>query len=157
MANSVPVFTGLNPPTFSENAVNGAAQLIDSSVTLTDAEGNFSGGTLTVSGMLAEDMIAIRNEGNGAGEVGFANGLVTYGGTFIGFAGMVNGAFSVLFNANATTAAVDAVVENLTYANSSQTPTASRSLQVTVTDATGETALGGGMPVFVERFGADYP
>ena len=67
MANSVPILSGLDAAAFLENAVNGAAQLIDADVTFPDADGHFSGGTLTVSGLLAEDIVSIRNQGTGNG------------------------------------------------------------------------------------------
>ena len=56
MANSVPTLTGLDTPvTFLENTVNAAPQIIDGNVAFADANGDFSGGTLTVSNLLAED------------------------------------------------------------------------------------------------------
>jgi hypothetical protein len=73
MANSIPTLTGLTTPvTFLENTVNGAPQIIAANVTFTDADNNFNTGTLTVGGLLAEDTVAIRNQGSGAGEIGVA-------------------------------------------------------------------------------------
>ena len=72
MANSVPILSGLDAAAFLENAVNGAAQLIDADVTFADADGHFSGGTLTVSGLLAEDIVSIRNQGTGNGQLGYS-------------------------------------------------------------------------------------
>ncbi len=63
MANSVPTLAGLNPPTFLENTVNATPQLIDANVTLADREGNVASGTLTITGLLPEDVISIRNQG----------------------------------------------------------------------------------------------
>ena len=66
MAYAVPILTGLTTPvTFLENAVNAAPQLIDADVTLhrLPTITNFNGGTLTVTGLLAEDTVAIRNQG----------------------------------------------------------------------------------------------
>ena len=121
--------------TFTENA---AAALIDADVVLTDVEGNFDGGTLTVSGLLAEDAVAIRNQGSAAGQIGVSGADVTYGGTTIGsFAGGNGATLTVTLNAAATAAAVDALIQNLTYANGSDTPTASRTLVLNVTDADG--------------------
>ena len=82
MANSVPILTGLTTPvTFLENTVNGAPQLIAAGVTFTDADNNFNGGALTVSGVLAEDTVAIRNQGSDAGQIGISGSNVTFGGT----------------------------------------------------------------------------
>jgi hypothetical protein len=70
MANSVPTLTGLTTPvTFLENTVNGAPQIIDANVTFTDPDNNFDTGTLTVAHLLAEDTVAIRNQGTGAGQI----------------------------------------------------------------------------------------
>ena len=65
MANSVPTLTGLTTPvTFLENA---APQIIAADVTFTDPDNNFNAGRLTVTGLLAQDTVAIRNQGTGAG------------------------------------------------------------------------------------------
>ena len=137
--NDAPVLTGLSPAiAFAENTVNATPQLLDSDVSFTDAEGNFDGGSLTVSGLLAEDRIAVRNEGVGAGQIGVSGANITYGGTVIGtLAGGAGSTLIVTLNAAATSAAVDALIQNLTYANVSDTPTADRTLTINVTDAAG--------------------
>ena len=49
--NDMPALSGLTASvTFGENTVNAAPQIIDSDVTVSDAEGNFNGGALTVTG-----------------------------------------------------------------------------------------------------------
>src|SRR6185503_7720661 len=102
--------------TFTEAAVNSAPVLIDSDVIFADPDQNFSGDALSVSGLLAEDLVAIRNQGSGAGQI-------------IGsFAGGVGATLTVTLNAAATVASVDALIQNLTYANGSDTPTPSRTL-----------------------------
>jgi hypothetical protein len=139
MPNSVPTLSGLGTPAvFQENTVNNGPQIIDADVALTDPDNNFNGGTLTVSGLLAEDTVAIRNQGAGAGQIGVSGTNVTFGGTVIGtFAGGAGSTLTVTFNASATVATIEALIENLTYANSSDTPTASRSLDIKVNDAAG--------------------
>ena len=157
MANSVPTLTGLTTPvTFLENTVNGAPQIIAADVTFTDPDNNFDGGTLTVTGLLAQDTVAIRNQGSGAGQIGISGSNVTFGGILIGsFAGGAGSTLAVTFNASATAQGIEALIENLTYANSSDTPTASRSLELKVTDAAGFAALA---PLaFVEQTGAANP
>lgn len=48
---TAPVLTGFAPAiTFAENLVNATPQLLDADVSFADAEGDFNGGTLTVSG-----------------------------------------------------------------------------------------------------------
>src|SRR3954451_10670262 len=139
MANSVPTLTGLTTPvTFLENTVNAAPQIIDADVTFSDPDNNFNGGALTVSGLIAEDAVAIRNQGAGAGQIGIAGSNVSFGGTVIGsFTGGAGSTLSAIFNASATAAGIEALIENLPYANSSDAPAASRSLDLKVTDAAG--------------------
>jgi uncharacterized protein (DUF2141 family) len=158
VANSVPVLTGFESSvTFAEDTVNAAPQLLDTDVTFTDPDNNFNGGTLTVAGLLAEDRVSIRNQGTGAGQIGFSGGNVTFGGSVIGTAsGGVGTTLTVTFNASATAAAIDALIQNLAYANSSDTPTASRTLTVRVTDAAGG-ATNLSNPSFAEQTGAANP
>ena len=139
VANDPPALTDMESSvTYGEFLVNAAPQLLDGDVTLTDPDGNFDCGTLTVTGLLPEDVVAIRDEGPDAGEVGVSGTDVTYGGVVIGeFQGGDGQALLVIFNDSATAEAVEAVIENLTYANTSSDPTASRTLIVNVTDSFG--------------------
>ena len=155
--NSVPTLTGLaTPVTFLENTANATPQIIDADVTFTDPDNNFDTGALTVTGLLAEDTVAIRNQGSGAGQIGVSGSDVTFGGTVIGsFAGGAGSTLTVTFNAAATAAAIEALIENLTYANSSDAPTASRSLELKVSDAAGFAAIA---PLaFAQQTGAANP
>ncbi len=68
--------------------------------------------------------------------------------------GNAGATLTVTFNASATAAAIDALIQNLTYANASDTPTASRTLTVTVTDADGAVTT---RPSFVEQTDAANP
>ena len=156
--NSVPVLGGLDAPgAFAENTVNDTAQLLDTDVTFTDLDEELDGGALTVSGLLAEDTIAIRNQGTAGGEIGVSGSNVTYGGTTIGtFTGGNAGAtLTVTFSADATAAAVEALIENLTYANSSDAPSASRTLEIKITDDAGAAAIA--TVEFARRGGAANP
>ena len=157
MANSVPTLAGLNSPTpFLENTVNATPQLIDANVTLTDRDGTLASGTLSVTGLLPEDLVSIRNVGTGAGQIGFASGIVTYQGFPIGQAfGGAGETLSILLNANASMAAVEALIENLTYANTSDVPTANRTLRINLADGAGAAAI---TPLaFAERTGSGNP
>ena len=155
---SSPVLSGVSTSTtFLENTVNGAPQLLDAVVTFNDPDNNFDGGTLRVSGLLAEDIISIRNEGNAAGQIGFASGEVSYEGTVIGtVSGGAGADLEITFNAAATSTAVDALIQNLTYANTSDAPTASRTLTIDMHDAAGM-ALISDRPRFTELTGAANP
>ncbi len=153
-----PVLTGLAPSvTFSENAVNAGPQLLDLDVTFTDSDGDFAGGTLSLSGVLAEDRIAVRNQGTGTGQIGLSGtSSVTYGGVVIGLVtGGVGTNLTITFNSAATSEAIDALIQNLTYANVSDAPTGSRTLSINVTDAAGNDLSS---PLtFVERTGTASP
>ncbi|HEY0150072.1 MAG TPA: FG-GAP-like repeat-containing protein [Allosphingosinicella sp.] len=137
--NDRPSLSGFSPTaTFLENDVNAAPVLLDADVSFSDPEGNFAGGTLTVSGLLSQDVVAIRSQGTGGGQISVSGTDVSYGNVVIGTVSGGNGAtLSVTLNASATNAAVDALIQNLTYANASNTPTASRTLTLNVVDATG--------------------
>src|SRR5688572_23533779 len=119
MPNRAPILLGLSPSmTFDENAVNAAPALIDSDLVFTDLDGNFAGGVIVVSGLLAEDRVTLRNQGFGAGQVGLFGVNVTYGGIAIGtFSGGVGNSLTINLNSSATAAAVDALLQNLSYAN----------------------------------------
>lgn len=150
--------TGLSASvTFGENSVNAAAALIDNDVTFI-ASGSLTGATLTVSGLLAEDRVSLRDDGNGAGQVGFDGTTVRYGGVAIGTAsGGMGGTFSVTFNANATSAAAESVIEHLTFADASNNPTATRSLVLDVTDTSGTHLTSTGMQSFARLNGTANP
>ncbi len=134
---TAPTLTGLDASvTFFANIVKVTPQIIDSDVTFTDPDNDYDTGTLVVSGLLAEDSVSIKNIGTGAGQIGFSGGNVTFGGTLIGTAtGGVGADFDVTFNAAATAGAIDALIQDLTYADSSATPTLTRTLHISVTDA----------------------
>jgi Ca2+-binding RTX toxin-like protein len=144
MPNSSPVLAGLiTSVVFDEQLVNGAAQLLDATVDFTDADGNFTAGDLIVSGLLPEDTVGIRNEGTGAGQIAVTGGNIRFGNVIIAsFTGGTAGtSLVVTFNASATSAAIDALIQNLTYANSSDAPTATRNLVITIHDAAGAAAI----------------
>jgi hypothetical protein len=157
MANSAPTLNGLTTSaTFLENSVNATPQLLDADITFTDLDNDFTNAGLTVSGLIAEDTVAIRNVGIGVGEIGISGSNVTFGGTIIGtFAGGAGATLTVTFNASATAASIEALVENLTYANSSDTPAASRTLQIKIADDDGVAAIAA--PTFTVRTGAANP
>ena len=127
---------------FQENTVNSAPQLLDSDVSFTDAEGNFNASSLTINGLLSEDSVSVRNQGTGLGQIGLSAAEVTYGGVAIGTlsGGAAGTTLAITLNTAATNEAVEALIENLTYANSSDEPTATRDLTLKVTGAAEELA-----------------
>ncbi|HRM67977.1 MAG TPA: PKD domain-containing protein, partial [Thauera phenylacetica] len=136
---------------YAENAVNAAPQLIDAAVRLSDADSaNFAGGQLVAAVIpagqnqavyqLAQDQLGIRNQGTDPGQIGVSGNTVRYGGVAIGtlVSNGANGADLVVsLNASATPQAVEALIENLTYANSSTDPAASRLVSIRVNDGAG--------------------
>lgn len=146
--NDAPTLTGLNLPVhFMENTVNAAPQLIISgSVTVADVDSaDFNTGALTVAyqpGGDAQDQLSIRNQGFGPGQIGVGGTVVLYGGTPIGninsSSNGVNGANLVIdLFAGATPQAVKALIENLTYRNTSDSPYETRVIGITINDGDG--------------------
>ncbi len=128
---------------------NDPATVIDSGATIVDPDSpDFDGGQLNVffsAGGTDNDRLGIRNEGSAPGEIGVAGSNVTYNfgagpvviGSFIGGTDAVT-PLIITLNANATTAAVQALVRNVTYENLSDNPsTLERIAQFTLTDGDG--------------------
>jgi hypothetical protein len=130
-----PTLTGVAASiTLPENSINAAAAILDSSVTVSTVE-SINGGTLAVSGLLTQDIVSVQDVGSQSGQIGFAGGNVSYGGVVIGTATGGSGTtLTITFNASATDAAVQELVEHLAYQTTSDQPTASRNLTITLTD-----------------------
>ncbi len=126
--------------------INGApAKLLDPGATLIDSDSpHFDVGSLTVefaSGGSVDDQFGVRNEGNGAGQIGVAGNVVSFGGLPIGtFTGGLNLVPLVIaLNDQATSEAVNALLRNLTFRNVASVPyTAPRYVRFTVVDETGK-------------------
>ncbi|MCI0462753.1 MAG: tandem-95 repeat protein, partial [Gemmataceae bacterium] len=146
IANQVPTIT---LPGGAASYVEGnAPTVLDGTATIGDPDSpDFATGLLTVdliAGGTADDRLAIRNQGTGAGQVGVSGGNVTYEGTVIGtWAGGTDGStpLVVMFNASADVPAVQALTRNITYQNVSDNPsTAARTVRFVVTDGDGGTS-----------------
>ncbi|PNQ96499.1 hypothetical protein C1S70_22930, partial (plasmid) [Azospirillum argentinense] len=139
--------------TLSYTAGSGA-QVIDQGTAAAVADtdsATFNGGNLTVAvdSVTANDVLGVRNQGTGAGQIGVSGNNITYGGSVIGTVAGGNGADLIItFNANADAAAVSALMANITYATTS-TANSSRLVSFTVTDDTGNTSLPGFVGVSV--------
>ncbi len=121
--NDAPVIAGLDGDVRAYTE-GGAATLIGSTSSLTDVDStDFNSGTLTVSFIAGsdatEDVLGIRNEGTGAGQIGVSGSNVTFGGVVIGtWTGGSNGTNLIItFNANANATNAAALINNLTYLN----------------------------------------
>lgn len=130
-----PTLTGLaRSVTFTEAAVNAEAQLIDGAAVFAGG----AGGTLVVSGILAEDTVSVRSAGTGAGEISLDGSNLIMDLVVIGTVSGGDGADLVItFSGLASEAAIDAVIDNLAYANRSDAPTTSRTLSIQFGDGTG--------------------
>ncbi|MEC8442856.1 MAG: hypothetical protein VXZ05_01495, partial [Pseudomonadota bacterium] len=148
--------------TFQEDIVNAAPQLLDAnaSVVLVDVDSSdFAGGSLLVSLLsqpevlldqyldpdnLSQDQLGIRNQGVTEGQIGVSGVNVTYGGVVIGTIvsdGANGAALEVDFNSSADDEAVEALLENLTYANTSDDPVATRQYRIQVSDGDGGSSV----------------
>ncbi|HEY7759918.1 MAG TPA: DUF2341 domain-containing protein, partial [Burkholderiales bacterium] len=119
-----------------------AATQIDAAATVSDAEGNWAGGTLSVqitANAEAGDRLTIMSVGGVSVSVSGTDVLVgaTTVGTTVADTVIGGNALTVTFNAAATSADVQAVVRAIGYYSSSQDPsTAARTVTFTVTDGT---------------------
>ena len=134
--NEQPAFTSLDgTPTYTEN---GSAVVLDSNVTIFDAElsasNNFSGATLTL----------VRNGGANSQDIYSATGTLStltqgsnlvVGGTTVGTVTTnSSGTLVLTFNANATNALVNSVMQQIAYRNYSDNPPASVQINWTFND-----------------------
>ena len=120
------------------------ATALDPQATLTDSSPQgFAGGRLTVamaSGGTKDDRLSILDQGNNTGQIGFNGSGVYYGGTLIGTASIVANpaTLSVALNVSATAAAVQALLDAVTYQNVSTAPTTiPRHVRFAVVDGAG--------------------
>jgi hypothetical protein len=126
--------------------INGSPVVLAPAATVTDPDSPFfTGGKLTVSissGGKATDRLAIQNQGTAAGQIGISGSNVTYGGIVIGAftGGSGTTALVITFNSSASQAAVQALVQNVTYASVSPNPSKSRTVRFVVTDGSGGTS-----------------
>ncbi|NKI75388.1 DUF4347 domain-containing protein [Dickeya sp. CFBP 2040] len=138
--NTAPVFSNLNGgATFTEK---GSAVVMDNNVTVADTElnalnsglGNYNGASISIA----------RNGGANSNDSFGNSGLLgaltqgqsfTYNGTAVGsVTANSSGTLTLTFNSNATSAIVNAVLQSLTYANSSNDPPTSVTLNWTFND-----------------------
>jgi VCBS repeat-containing protein len=126
--------------------VGSAAVLVDPGALVSDVDSaNFDTGELVVALTPANsgDTLAIRNQGTSAGQIGVTGSNVTFGGVTIGtFTGGDNGVdLIVTLNANATPAAAQALVRNITFVNTLELPVVgTRTVTFTISDGDGATS-----------------
>ncbi len=121
-----------------ENTANAVDTIIDNDgdVTVSGTTTDFSSDSLTITtNGGVEDQISINNEGAGAGQIGVSGTDITYEGIIIGSISSdgVNGAnLQIDLNINASKAGIERLIENLTYRNTSDTPTVNRTINVSL-------------------------
>jgi hypothetical protein len=148
--NDAPTITNLSGDSLSYNEGAGAVVIEQgANVLVADIDSsNFDTGTLTISipagGDSAEDVLSIRNQGTGAGQIGVSGSNVTYGGVTIGtFTGGSNGTSLVItLNSSADATTVTALIKNITYANTdaASPTTGARTVRYVLTDGDGGTS-----------------
>ena len=122
---------------FLQNTINTNPKILASGAILA-ADDAPAGGTLTVSGLLPEDRISIASQGFQPGQIGNHYGDIYYGLVQIGTAsGGEGNDLTVALNGSVTIDAITALLRQLTYANASATPAASRTLRIDITDKYG--------------------
>ena len=149
-SNDAPTISNLGGDSLAYTEGDGAVKIDQSTAaTVADVDStNFNTGTLTVSiiagGDNAEDVLAIRNQGTGAGQIGVSGSNVTYAGTTIGtFTGGSSGTdLVVTLNSNADAAATQALIRNITYENTDtdDPTTGARTIRFVLTDGDGGTS-----------------
>jgi len=141
-----PVIQGFDTPV--TYTVGGSPVILDDNATVKDVDSsNFENGKLTVSltGFAQNtDRLSIRNQGTGAGQIGITGAnLITFGGvvigSFTGGAQLVS--LEVKFNANATAAAVQAVLRNIMFSVTTPNPSLQqRMVNASLRDGDGATS-----------------
>ena len=146
-ASSAPILTGLAGDSQAYTSGSGAVVIEQGgNVGITDSDSpDFNTGTLTVSFAAGsdptEDVLAVRNQGTGAGQIGVSGANVTYGGVTIGtFTGGSAGSNLVItLNASSNTTDTAALIQNITFQNTNTTtPTGgARTVRFVLTDGDG--------------------
>lgn len=145
--NDIPELTGLaSEVSFDENSLNQAAEIVYSSAIVTDIDSaDFNGGSLTIeytTDLKAADQLTVVSNGS----ITISDGDISYNGTVIGsIDGNNDGSdgkslIIKLTSTDATPAAVKALIENLNYQNTSDTPEASRTISIKLDDGDGGTS-----------------
>ncbi|MCK6375928.1 MAG: hypothetical protein L6Q69_17775, partial [Zoogloea sp.] len=135
--------------TFEENLINAQPQVLDAAVSFTAPAGaSFDGGVISVfyvSGGGADDQLSVRDQGSGFGQIGLVGNQVSFGGVVIGtVSGGTDGAgLQVALNAAASADAIEALIQNIAYGNTSYNPPAVRQIGVRVEDGEGASTAGG--------------
>lgn len=141
--NDAPIITNLTGNSLAYTEGDGAVVIEQgSNATVIDSDStDFDTVSFAAGGDAAEDVLGIRNQGTGAGQIGVSGSNVTYSGTTIGtFTGGSGGTNLIItFNSNATPTAAGALLQNITYENTdTDNPTiGARTVRYVLTDGDG--------------------
>ncbi|NEQ95342.1 MAG: DUF4347 domain-containing protein [Cyanothece sp. SIO2G6] len=148
--NDAPVLTGFNEVVeFTEAELNQISEvLLDPSVTLTDVDSaTLAGGYLRIgypSGLVVDDQLAFQDVGVGTGQIGVNGTTISFEGVEIGAItsdGRFGNQLEVRFGSGATVPAVQALLETLTYQNTSDDPVDTRTIEIILNDGDGGTSV----------------
>ncbi|MFM6970125.1 MAG: cadherin domain-containing protein [Sediminibacterium sp.] len=157
-----PKFENLSSITFLENTVNAVPGLLYSSsiANYTSSTASFSGKTLKINytnqagtdlnGLgLSEDLLAVRNEGTGNGQVNVTLGspnTIKVGSTIVGTypssltgSGVSGEYLNISWVGSPTISQVNAVINNIVFKTTSNNPTAIRYVKITILDGSSTT------------------
>jgi hypothetical protein len=151
--NVAPVLTApAGPIAYAED---GPVIVIAGTATISDSDSSdFASGSLVANisaNAEPNDLLEVRNEGSGGGQIGVVGNSVQFGGVTIGVVTGGDGSnpLAIDLNANATSAATQALMRNITYRTLSDTPSSlARTVRFVVTDGDGGPALGVSNEVF---------
>lgn len=135
-----PTITNLNPsPVLQESWLRTSGDWINFDVTVTDADNDFDGGFLRITGFQTGDKVWVMSSGPLDRNL---NDEILYNGVVIGTVragsiGNIDGEFRVTFNANATAEAIESLIERLWVYNDSVSPVVTRTWIVEIQDAAG--------------------
>jgi Domain of unknown function (DUF4347) len=146
LSQQAPVITWSSPTSvaYTENAT---PTFLDGAAIVTDTDSpNFDAGTLTVrfsAGGQPADRLSIQSQTPGPNAITLDGLKIRYGtqeiGLYTGGIGTEN--LVITFNANATAAIVQTLIQNLTYANASENPgNGDRTIELILTDGDGGTS-----------------
>ena len=157
ITNDLAVFIVNLPTGHLDYTENDGPVVLDPDATVAIGGNSLDGGSLTMGFVLndaPEDRWAVRHSGNGTGEIGVSGNVVSYGGVAIGsFTGGTSGSdpLVVTFSSNVTSAAVQALLRNVTYENVSETPsTLTRTVRATLANSDGSTSSQALMTISVQ-------
>lgn len=140
--NDAPVISNFSPAvSYTENS---PPILVDDDATIADLRSpDFEGGSLTFSitvNAQSQDLLSIRHQGTGAGQIGVSGNQVLFGNVVIGTFSGGNGSTPLVINLNgdATLAATQALLRNVTFSHGSEDPSLlPRTIQVVLNDGDG--------------------